>query len=58
MASCKPLDSLLAQLGDYLKEYPDRRMIVIDALQKIRTASRDDAYASNDGGHFSYQRLC
>jgi hypothetical protein len=49
VASCKLSDGLLAQLGDYLKEYPDSRMIVIDTLQKIRTASRDNAYASDYG---------
>ena len=37
------------QLEDYLKEYPDSRLIVIDTLQKVRTASKDNAYASDYG---------
>ena len=34
---------------DYLKDYPDSRLIVIDTLQKVRTASKDNAYASDYG---------
>ena len=45
-------DGLLVQLEEYLKEYPDSRLIVIDTLQKIRTASKDNAYA-NDYGDIS-----
>ena len=33
----------------YLKDYPDSRLIVIDTLQKVRTASKDNAYASDYG---------
>ena len=40
---------LIVQLEDYLKEYPDSRLIVIDTLQKVRTASKDNAYASDYG---------
>ena len=49
MASCKLTDGLIVQLEDYLKEYPDSRLIVIDTLQKVRTASKDNAYASDYG---------
>ena len=49
MASDKLSDGLIVQLEDYLKEYPDSRLIVIDTLQKIRTASKDNAYASDYG---------
>ena len=42
----------MVQLEDYLKVYPDSRLIVIDTLQKIRTASKDNAYA-NDYGDIS-----
>ena len=49
VASCKLSDGLIVQLEDYLKEYPDSRLIVIDTLQKIRTASKDNAYASDYG---------
>lgn len=49
MASDKLSDGLIVQLEDYLKEYPDSRLIVIDTLQKIRTASKDNAYASDSG---------
>ena len=52
VASCKLSDGLLVQLEEYLKEYPDSRLIVIDTLQKIRTASKDNAYA-NDYGDIS-----
>ena len=52
VASCKLSDGLIVQLEDYLKEYPDSRLIVIDTLQKIRTASKDNAYA-NDYGDIS-----
>jgi hypothetical protein len=52
VASCKLSDGLVRQLEDYLKEYPDSRLIVIDTLQKIRTASKDNAYA-NDYGDIS-----
>ena len=45
VASCKLPDGLIVQLEDYLKEYPDSRLIVIDTLQKVRTASKDNAYA-------------
>ena len=41
VASCKLTDGLIVQLEDYLKEYPDSRLIVIDTLQKVRTASKD-----------------
>lgn len=49
VASCKLTDGLIVQLEDYLKDYPDSRMIVIDTLQKVRTASKDNAYASDYG---------
>ena len=49
MASDKLSDGLIVQLEDYLKDYPDSRLIVIDTLQKIRTASKDNAYASDYG---------
>lgn len=52
VASCKLSDGLLIQLEEYLQEYPDSRLIVIDTLQKIRTASKDNAYA-NDYGDIS-----
>ena len=52
VASCKLSDGLLVQLEEYLKEYPDSRLIVIDTLQRIRTASKDNAYA-NDYGDLS-----
>ncbi len=51
-ASCKLPDGLIMQLEDYLKAYPQSRLIVIDTLQKIRTASKDNAYA-NDYGDIS-----
>lgn len=47
--SCKLSDGLIVQLEDYLKDYPDSRLIVIDTLQKVRTASKDNAYASDYG---------
>ena len=49
VASCKLTAGLIVQLEDYLKEYPDSRLIVIDTLQKVRTASKDNAYASDYG---------
>ena len=49
VASDKLSDGLIVQLEDYLKEYLDSRLIVIDTLQKIRTASKDNAYASDYG---------
>ena len=52
VASCKLSDGLIVQLEGYLKAYPDSRLIVIDTLQKIRTASKDNAYA-NDYGDIS-----
>ena len=52
VASCKLSDGLIVQLEDYLKAYPNSRLIVIDTLQKIRTASKDNAYA-NDYGDIS-----
>lgn len=52
VASCKLTDGLVGQLEDYLKAYPDSRLIVIDTLQKIRTSSKENAYA-NDYGDIS-----
>lgn len=52
VASCKLTDGLVGQLEDYLKICPDSRLIVIDTLQKIRTASKENAYA-NDYGDIS-----
>ncbi|NSE36412.1 AAA family ATPase [Dorea longicatena] len=49
VASCKLSDGLIVQLEDYLKDYPDSWLIVIDTLQKVRTASKDNAYASDYG---------
>lgn len=49
VASGKLTDGLTVQLEDYLKDYPDSKMIVIDTLQKVRTASKDNAYASDYG---------
>ena len=46
---CRIQDGLIVQLEDYLKDYPDSRLIVIDTLQKVRTASKDNAYASDYG---------
>ncbi len=37
---------------NYLKAYPKSRLIVIDTLQKVRTASKENAYA-NDYGDIS-----
>lgn len=47
VSSGKLTDGLIVQLEDYLKDYPDSKMIVIDTLQKVRTASKDNAYASD-----------
>ena len=44
VASGKLTDSLIVQLEDYLKDYPDSRMVVIDTLKKVRTASKGNAY--------------
>lgn len=44
VASCKLSDGLIVQLEDYLKDYPDSRLIVIDTLQKVRTASKDNSH--------------
>ena len=52
VASCKLTDGLVGQLEDYLQERPNTRLIVIDTLQKVRTASKDNAYA-NDYGDIS-----
>ncbi len=52
VASCKLTDGLVGQLEEYLKERPDTRLIVIDTLQKVRTAFKDNAYA-NDYGDIS-----
>ena len=52
VASCKLTDGLVGQLEDYLKAYPKSRLIVIDTLQKIRTSSKENAYA-NDYGDIS-----
>ena len=52
VASCKLTDGLVGQLEEYLKEHPDTRLIVIDTLQKVRTTSKDNAYA-NDYGDIS-----
>ena len=49
VASDKLSDGLIVQLEDYLKEYPDSRLIVIDTLQKVRTTSKDNVYASDYG---------
>src|SRR5699024_10960326 len=48
-ASCTLSDGLIVQLEDYLNDYPASRLIVIDTLQKVRTASKDNAYASDYG---------
>lgn len=52
VASCKLSDGLVGQLEEYLKSFPSSRLIVIDTLQKVRTASKDNAYA-NDYGDIS-----
>lgn len=57
VASCKLSDGLIVQLEDYLKDYPDSRLIVIDTLQKVRTASKDNAYASDYGDISSSKTL-
>lgn len=56
VASCKLTAGLIVQLEDYLKEYPDSRLIVIDTLQKVRTTSKDNAYASDYGDISLIQR--
>lgn len=57
VASCKLSDGLIVQLEDYLKDYPDSRLIVIDTLQKVRTASKDNAYASDYGDISLMERI-
>ena len=52
VASCKLTDGLVGQLEEYLKERPGTRLIVIDTLHKVHTASKDNAYA-NDYGNIS-----
>ena len=48
VASCKLSDGLIVQLEDYLKEYPQSRLIVIDTLQKIREAGGEKFSYAND----------
>ena len=55
VASCKLSDGLIVQLEDYLKDYPDSRLIVIDTLQKVRTASKDTAKLYVTGRDTPYQ---
>ena len=49
VASGRLTDGLIGQLEDFVKSNPGSRLIVIDTLQKIRTASKDNAYASDYG---------
>lgn len=45
------------QLTQFLKEYPDTVLIIIDTLQKVRGAKNDNAYA-NDYRDLSAQAYC
>lgn len=38
---------LISELNTHMKNYPDTKLIVIDTLQKIRTATKDSMYASD-----------
>ena len=58
VASCKLSDGLIVQLEDYLKDYPDSRLIVSDTLQKVRTASKKTMPEKRLWGHLPHQRLC
>ena len=49
VASGRLTDGLIGQLEDFVRTVPDSRLVVIDTLQKIRTASKDNAYASDYG---------
>ena len=52
VASCKLTAGLVGQSEDYFKERPGTRLIVIDTLQKVRTAPKDNSY-DNDYGDIS-----
>ena len=42
-------NGLIEQLENYIKKYPQTRLIVIDTLQKVRNTSNDISYASDYG---------
>ena len=42
-------NGLIEQLDNYIKKYPQTRLIVIDTLQKVRNTSNDISYASDYG---------
>jgi len=42
-------NGLIQQLEDFLQDYPQTKLIVIDTLQKIRKASNDISYAGDYG---------
>lgn len=49
ISGCTLEDGLVDSLEDYFKKHPDTKLIVIDTLQKIRTSTRDSAYAADYG---------
>lgn len=49
VSSCKLSEGLLKQLDGYMEKHQDTKLIVIDTLQKIRTAGKDNAYAGDYG---------
>ena len=40
-------DGLMDQLGDFVESHGETGLVIIDTLQKVRTPSRDNAYAAD-----------
>lgn len=49
VSSCKLTDGLIDQLDGYMKDNAETKLIMIDTLQKIRSAGKDNAYAGDYG---------
>ena len=56
VASSKLSDGLIVQLEDYLKAYPDSRLVVIDTLQKIRIQRQ--RLCKRLRGYIAVERFC
>ena len=58
VASCKLSDGLIVQLEDYLKAYPDSRLIVIDTLQKNPYRIQRQRLCQRLRGYIAVERFC
>lgn len=56
-SASKIATDLIPQLNDFVKAYPETRLVIIDTLQMVRSVSKDSAYAADYGDMNSLKKF-